>query len=96
MSFKNAPWKLFFIVAALCALASEFFQHVVKQTEAGRIEYARKKIFDLEMEMQSSLEMISAFSSDSQVHAFFIHSGQQEKGFSFFSFENDKIGRAHV
>ena len=91
MPLKLPAWKIFFALAVLCALTSEFFQHVLKRSEREQVEFAQQKILALEKKMQESLESISTFTSDSQYHEFFIHSGQQYRGFSFFYFDNDSL-----
>ncbi|MEO8085894.1 MAG: ATP-binding protein [Bacteroidota bacterium] len=41
--------------------------------------------------MQESLQAISTFNTDSQFHAYFMHGGQEDFGFSFFYFESGKL-----
>ena len=91
MRTKPQAWKIFFALAAVCALAAKFYQHVLKKSEHAQAAYAQKKILDLEGKIKASLETISTFTTDSEFHEFFIHSGQQEKGFSFFYFENGAL-----
>lgn len=91
MDMKSRAWKVIAAAAILCALASEFFQHIARRTEKGQVEYAQEQIRGLELRMKESLSTIAAFTADSQYHEFFIHSGQQNQGFSFFYFENGKL-----
>ncbi len=91
MHTKPSAWKYFFALAIFCAFTSAFFQHVLKRSEKDTVEYAQKEILNLEKKMMEALEVISTFTTDSQFHEFFIHSGQQDIGFSFFYFENGTL-----
>ena len=88
MQTKSSAWKIFIALAISFALTSEFFQHIIKRSEGEKIVYAQKEILTLEKKIRESLDVISSFSADSQFHEYFIHSGQQDFGFSFFYFEN--------
>src|SRR5689334_5719348 len=88
---KLPAWKIFLALALICALTSEFFQHVVKKPARGQVEYAQQQVLRLEAEMKRALETVSTFKTDSEFHDFFIHSGQQAKGFSFFYFQNGSL-----
>ena len=91
MQTKSSAWKFFLIPAILFAITSEFFQHIIKRSEGEKIEYAQKEILNLEKKIRESLDVIASFSADSQFHEYFIHSGQQDLGFSFFYFENGAL-----
>ena len=91
MLLKQPAWKIFLALAILCALTAEVFQHVIKRSPEKQVEYAQQKLLDLEKKMVESLAAISTFTTDSQFHEFFIHTSQQDPGFSFFYFENGTL-----
>ena len=91
MQTKPSAWKIFIALAISFALTSEFFQHIIKRSEGEKIEYAQKQILTLEKKIRESLEVVASFTADSQFHEYFIHSGQQDLGFSFFYFENGSL-----
>jgi two-component system nitrogen regulation sensor histidine kinase NtrY len=88
MNMKNIPpWKAMLAMALLFALAAEFFQHIAKRSPEEQVAYAQEKVYEREGRMHEALESIAAFSTDSQYHEYFIHSGLNPR-FSFFVFEN--------
>src|SRR5688572_1493995 len=83
---KFFPWKVVLILAAIFALTAEFIQHIAKKSPEQQVAYAQEKVFERERRMHEALATVATFSTDSQYHEYFIHSGLNPR-FSFFVFE---------
>jgi two-component system nitrogen regulation sensor histidine kinase NtrY len=91
MNIKNfSPWKAALVLAVLFAFAAEFFQHVARRSYEQQVAFAQEKVFEREARMHEALETISTFSTDSQYHEYFLHSGLNPR-FSFFVFERGRL-----
>jgi len=91
MNIKNIPpWKAALALSVFLALTAEFFQHIVQRSHDKQVAYAQEKVFERETRMHESLETISTFSTDSQYHEYFMHSGINPR-FSFFVFERGML-----
>lgn len=88
------PVKFSFILlftALLLAAGAEFIQYRSINSGANLVSKAESKLADLEKEMKSSLRKITAFRKDDDFHDYFFHSGFENKGFSFYVLQDNKI-----
>ncbi len=83
---KISPGKAMLLLAVIFALAAEFFQHIAKRSPEQQVNFAQEKVYEREQRMHDALATIATFSTDSQYHDYFIHSGLNPR-FSFFVFD---------
>ena len=91
--FKN-PLKsaLFLLMLAACTTAIvQFLPQNQKESPAGVIKAAEKKLYDLRKEILKKLEKISHFSDEKEFNNFFLQNGQAKSGFSFYMLNNNTL-----
>ncbi len=84
---------LFFGLSVFLVLIAWTIRFRAESGKANAISRAEKNLQRLENKMTASLQEISALTTDSAFHDYFIHKGFQKSGFSFFYFEDNKITR---
>lgn len=88
-TFRNG--FLLLIVAILFAASAEFLQHRFLSDASETIYKSEKKLADLNSQMASALEELKKLQTEDEYHNFFLHSGFEKLGFSFYIARNNKL-----
>ena len=82
---------LFLLLSASLAGIAEFLQHRTNARPDAVVQSAQEKLMSLGQQMSASLEKVAAFKSDEEFHSYFLHSGLEKSGFSFYVADKGQI-----
>lgn len=82
---------ILFLCALLLVAGAELIQHQSSSFRQTLISSAEKKLIDLEKDMKSSLDKLKILKTEEEYHNFFLHTGLENSGLSFFVCEGEKI-----
>jgi signal transduction histidine kinase len=88
-SFRFATILL--LVALVCAALGELVQHKGEVNGQEQIVKAEEKLSELQSEMKAALSKMATLHDQEEFHNFFLHSGFEQLGFSFYVSEKNRI-----
>lgn len=90
---KSLLSYLFLLLGGLLALGAEGIQHFLSGDPGKEVAHAESVFRSLEKKMEEGIGKIASVSTENELHDYFMHSGWEKDGLSFYILRNDSLVR---